>query len=99
MGKKSSLPLIYLIGVLLVAIGFCCPLFSGKILKVTANGFKFINFKNFGWSTIAALMIFCGAVAGVILPAVQFSLSNIMITVLQEHLENSTLNIWQSVFI
>lgn len=66
MGKKSSLPLIYLIGVLLVAIGFCCPLFSGKILKVTANGFKFINFKNFGWSTIAALMIFCGAVAGVI---------------------------------
>ena len=65
MGKKSSLPLIYLIGVLLVAIGFCLPLFQGKLLNVTANGFKFIHFdKNFGWSSIAALLIFCGAVVG-----------------------------------
>ena len=66
MGKKgSSLPLIYLIGVLLVAIGFCLPLFSGKILKVTANGWKFIHFdKNFGWSSLAALLIFCGAAVG-----------------------------------
>ena len=67
MGKKSSLPLIYLIGVLLIAIGFCLPLFSGKILKVTANGWKFIHFdKNFGWSSLAALLIFCGAVAGIL---------------------------------
>ena len=67
MGKKSSLPLIYLIGVALIAIGFCCPLFSGKILKVTANGFKFIHLdKNFGWSSLAALLIFVGAVAGIV---------------------------------
>ena len=67
MGKKSSLPLIYLIGVALIAIGFCCPLFSGKLLKVTANGFKFIHFdKNFGWSSLAALMIFAGAVLGIV---------------------------------
>ena len=67
MGKKSSLPLIYLIGVALVAIGFCCPLFSGKVLNVTTNGFKFIHFdKNFGWSSLAALLIFCGAVAGIV---------------------------------
>ena len=67
MGKKSSLPLIYLIGVALIAIGFCCPLFSGKVLKVTANGFKFIHFdKNFGWSSLAALMIFAGAVLGIV---------------------------------
>ncbi|MBR5033560.1 MAG: hypothetical protein IKX70_07830 [Treponema sp.] len=67
MGKKSSLPLIYLIGVALIAIGFCCPLFSGKLLKVTANGFKFIHLdKNFGWSSLAALLIFCGAVLGIV---------------------------------
>ena len=67
MGKKSSLPLIYLIGVALIAIGFCCPLFSGKLLKVTANGFKFIHLdKNFGWSSLAALFIFVGAVAGIV---------------------------------
>ena len=67
MGKKSSLPLIYLIGVLLIAIGFCLPLFSGKLLNVTANGWKFVHFdKNFGWSSLAALLIFCGAAAGVV---------------------------------
>lgn len=64
MGKKSSLPLIYLIGVALVAIGFCCPMFKG--LGTTPSGFKFINFDNFGWMTIAALLIFCGAVLGVV---------------------------------
>lgn len=64
MGKKSSLPLIYLIGALLVAIGFCVPMFKG--LGTSPNGFKFINFDNFGWMTIAALLIFCGAVLGVV---------------------------------
>lgn len=64
MGKKSSLPLIYLIGVLLVAIGFCLPMFKG--LGIKTNGFDYMNFKNFGWMTIAALLIFCGAVLGVI---------------------------------
>ncbi len=68
MGKKNSLPLIYLIGVLLVAIGFCLPLFSGKILKISANGWNFIHFdKNFGWSSIAALLIFFGAAIGAVL--------------------------------
>ena len=56
-----------MIGVALIAIGFCCPLFSGKLLKVTANGFKFIHLdKNFGWSSLAALFIFVGAVAGIV---------------------------------
>jgi hypothetical protein len=64
MGKKSSLPLIYLIGVALVAVGFCLPMFKG--LGTTPSGFKFINFDNFGATTIAALLIFCGAVAGVV---------------------------------
>jgi len=64
MGKKSSLPLIYLIGVLLVAIGFCVPMFKG--LGIKTNGFDYMNFKNFGLTTIAALLIFCGAVLGVV---------------------------------
>ena len=64
MGKKSSLPLIYLIGVALVAVGFCLPMFKGALASY--NGFKFINFKEFGWVTISALLIFCGAVAGIV---------------------------------
>ncbi len=66
MGKKSSLPLIYLIGMALVAIGFCVPMFKGAVLGVKTNGFDYISFKNFGWITIAALLIFCGAVLGVL---------------------------------
>ncbi len=64
MGKKSSLPIIYLLGVALVAVGFCVPMFKG--LGIKTNGFDYMNFKNFGWTTIAALLIFCGAVLGVI---------------------------------
>ncbi len=62
MGKKVSLPLIYLIGMALVVIGFCCPMFSGFL--GSANGFKFINFDNSGFVTIGALLIFAGAIAG-----------------------------------
>lgn len=65
MGKKSSLPIIFLIGMALVAIGFCCPMFKG-LFGSTANGFKFINFKNSGFVTIGALLVFAGAIAGVI---------------------------------
>ena len=64
MGKKSSLPLIYLIGMALVAIGFCVPMFKG--LGIKTIGFDYMSFKNFGWTTIAALLIFCGAVLGVL---------------------------------
>lgn len=65
MGKKSSLPIIYLIGMALVAIGFCCPMFSGKLLG-SSNGFKFINFDNSGFVTIGALLIFIGAIVGIV---------------------------------
>ena len=67
MGKKSSkLSMIYLIGVLLVVIGFCLPMFKGKLLGTTSNGFSFINFDNFGWSSLAAILIFAGALLGAI---------------------------------
>jgi len=64
MGKKASLPIIYLIGMALVAIGFCCPMFSGFL--GSANGFKFINFDNSGFVTIGALLIFAGAIVGIV---------------------------------
>ena len=65
MGKKVSvLGYLYLIGMALVAIGFCCPMFSGFL--GSANGFKFINFDNSGFVTIGALLIFAGAVAGIV---------------------------------
>ena len=65
MGKKVSiLSYLYLIGMALVVIGFCCPMFSGFL--GSANGFKFINFDNSGFVTIGALLIFAGAVAGVV---------------------------------
>ena len=47
MGKKkvNVLSYLYIIGMAVVAIGFCCPMFKG-IFGPSANGFKFINFDN-----------------------------------------------------
>ncbi len=64
MAKKNSLmEYIYVVGMALVVVGFCCPMFSA--LGVSSNGFKFINFKNSSFVTIGALLIFIGAVAGI----------------------------------
>ena len=66
MGKKSSLPLIYLIGVLLVAIGFCCPMIKG-LFGSSANGFDFIrNAKEGGFVAIGSILIIAGAILGII---------------------------------
>ncbi|MBQ0003261.1 MAG: hypothetical protein KBT21_06965 [Treponema sp.] len=62
MAKKTSLNLLYLIGMALVVIGFCLPMFSGFL--GSSNGFKFINFKNSGFVTIGALFIIVGGIAG-----------------------------------
>ena len=64
MAKKWSLPLIYLIGMALVVIGFICPMFD--LFIGTLNGFDFINFKEFGITTIGALLIIAGAVLGLV---------------------------------
>lgn len=69
MAKKVNLPLIYCIGMLLAVIGFCCPMFKinlGFLGSSSANGFKFINFDRSTFVTIGALLIFIGAVAGVV---------------------------------
>lgn len=63
MAKKGSLPLIYMIGMALVVIGFICPVFDFGIKE---NGFDFINFDNFGFKTIGALLIIAGAVLGLV---------------------------------
>lgn len=67
MGKKkgSALALLYLIGMAIAAIGFCCPMFSAKVLG-SSNGFKFIDFEDSTFVTIGALLVFIGAVAGVV---------------------------------
>ncbi|MBQ0162199.1 MAG: hypothetical protein KBS84_03440 [Treponema sp.] len=64
MAKKTSLNLIYLIGMALVVIGFCMPMFSGFL--GSANGWQFINFKNSGFVTIGALLIIVGGIAGLV---------------------------------
>ena len=66
MGKKSSLPLIYLIGMALIAIGFFCPMFKG-LFGSSANGFDFIkNAKDGSFVAIGAILIFAGAIAGIV---------------------------------
>lgn len=64
MAKKGSLPLIYMIGMALVVIGFICPVFDFWL--ATVNGFDFIDFNNFGTTTIGALLIIVGAVLGLV---------------------------------
>jgi hypothetical protein len=66
MGKKSSLPLIYLIGALLVAIGFCCPMIKG-LFGSSANGFDFIkNAKEGSFVAIGAILIIAGAILAIV---------------------------------
>ena len=66
MGKKSSLPLIYLIGMALIAIGFFCPMFKG-LFGSSANGFDFIkNAKEGGFVAIGSILIIVGAICGIV---------------------------------
>ena len=62
MAKKSSLGILYLVGMALIVLGFCLPMFSG--MGINPNGFKFINFKNGGVVSIGALFIIIGGIAG-----------------------------------
>ena len=66
MGKKSSLPLIYLCGMALIAIGFFCPMFKG-LFGSSANGFDFIkNAKEGGFVAIGSILIIAGAICGIV---------------------------------
>ena len=67
MGKKVSImSYLYLIGMALVVVGFCCPMIKG-IFGSSANGFDFIkNVKDGSFVAIGAILIFAGAVAGIV---------------------------------
>ncbi len=67
MGKKSSsVGMIYLIGMALAVVGFFLPMFKG-LFGSTANGFSFVkNIDDGGFAAIGALIIFIGAVAGLV---------------------------------
>ncbi|MCQ2583029.1 MAG: hypothetical protein MJ160_03880 [Treponema sp.] len=64
MAKKAKLPLIYLVGMALIVIGFCCPVFKGVLSS--SNGFSFLNFDHFGFVTIGGLLILAGGVLGLL---------------------------------
>lgn len=66
MGKKNVgiVQHLYLTGMAICAIGFLCPLF--KALGQTANGFSLIS-KDSSVISAGILLIFIGAVAGVLL--------------------------------
>lgn len=67
MSKKSgNLPL-YLIGMILVAVGFFLPIFKVSIgpFSGSTNGFDLVGSGN-SMMKIAALLVFAGAVVGVI---------------------------------
>ncbi|MBQ9630851.1 MAG: hypothetical protein IJR49_04620 [Treponema sp.] len=67
MAKKSSKSLmgnLYLIGMALTAIGFILPIFKAGPLKV--NGFDMVGNGN-SIMKLAALLVFIGAIAGVVL--------------------------------
>lgn len=65
MAKKSpSMNLIYGIGMLLVAIGFCLPIFSGKLIG-SHSGWDLVGDGN-TTIKIFTLLIFIGGVVGVV---------------------------------
>ena len=87
MAKKSKLPLIYLIGVALVIVGFCLPVFrNGTVQKIASafggnsgvNGFKFISSENFNFVNLGAILIIAGAIAGAVLSFVSVKNSDML---------------------
>lgn len=69
--KSSTLNLLYLVGMVLVTVGFCLPLFfykMGNTIKAgSTTGFNFINFNRDALISTGALLIFVGGCAGVLL--------------------------------
>ena len=67
MGKKkvNVLSYLYIIGMVVVAIGFFFFFFKGKF-GTSANGFKFINFVNSVFVSVGALLFFLCAVGGIV---------------------------------
>jgi hypothetical protein len=70
--KNSPLNYVYAIGMIVTAIGFLLPVFSAFGGNITMNGFNLVG-KGDSAMKIAVLLVFIGAVAGVV---VQFIPNN-----------------------
>jgi hypothetical protein len=77
MSKKNAglLAKLYLIGMALVAVGFICPIFANKLGSL--NGFKFVT-KNSSSISAAVILIFIGAVAGIVLEFISVKNSKLL---------------------
>lgn len=64
MGKKSSRIGLYLVGMAMVVVGFILPIFKVGTIG-SANGFDLVG-KGDSLYKVAALLVFAGAVAGVV---------------------------------
>ena len=65
MGKKLfNSSIVYFIGMALVIVGLILPIV--KVMGQTPNAFKFLDFKNFGTSTVAILLVCIGAALGLV---------------------------------
>ena len=74
MGKKLlNSSVVYFIGMALIIIGLLCPIV--KVMGQTPNAFKFLDFKNFGTSTVGILLILIGAALGVLFALLNMSSS------------------------
>jgi hypothetical protein len=62
MAKKGNVNLLYVLGMALVAIGCVLPMF--KLGPFSANVFRFMDFDSAG--SIGAILLFAGAVAGLV---------------------------------
>lgn len=76
--KGSKWSLFYFIGMALVAVGFCCPMFKGKLLGGTSNGFDYINFQNFDFVSLGAILILVGAILGLVFCSVKIKNLNFL---------------------
>ncbi len=62
MAKKGNLNLLYVLGLALVVVGCVLPMF--KLGPFSANVFRFMDFDSAG--SIGAVLLFAGAVAGLV---------------------------------
>ena len=96
--KSAKINLIYLIGMVVAAVGFCVPMFHlgknvftneltvrGPLTDKIMNGFYFINFEEFiknldkgkiMWVTLAAILLLCGIVIGIVFALVKIKPSS-----------------------
>ncbi len=64
LNKPTPISYLYLCGMAVIAIGFCCPMIT-SLFHTTLIGFEFINFNTSIIVTLGAIIIFAGAIIGI----------------------------------